>query len=92
MSSAMVIPSGTMLFFVNQLDQQVISPGELADLYERAVGGNTILLFNLPPDRRGLIHKHDARLNDASRCRGSHCKQTLVCTRHITRVTMLSRC
>ncbi len=32
----------------------------LTDLYLRGVGGNAVLLLNVPPDRRGLIHETDA--------------------------------
>lgn len=35
---------------------------ELLDLYYRTVGGNTQLLLNVPPDKRGLIHETDAHL------------------------------
>ncbi len=35
------------------------------DIYFSAVGGNSNLLLNLPPDRRGLIHETDvARLKE----------------------------
>ncbi|MFO1054711.1 MAG: alpha-L-fucosidase [Planctomycetota bacterium] len=44
---------------------QVKSLPQLVDLYERAVGGGTQLLLNVPPDKRGLIHEVDAqRLHD----------------------------
>lgn len=33
----------------------------LTDLYLRGVGGNAVLLLNVPPDRRGLIHETDAK-------------------------------
>ena len=33
----------------------------LLDVYRRGVGGNAVLLLNVPPDRRGRIHEIDAR-------------------------------
>jgi len=42
-------------------DDQVKSVDELADLYERTVGGNAAFLLNVPPDKRGLIHENDVR-------------------------------
>jgi alpha-L-fucosidase len=36
---------------------------ELLDIYYRSVGRNAVLLLNVPPDQRGLIHENDvARL------------------------------
>ena len=32
----------------------------LLHLYYSTVGGNTLLLLNIPPDQRGLIHEKDA--------------------------------
>lgn len=56
-------------------DDKVKSLEELLDIYYGSVGGNASLLLNLPPDRRGLIHEHDARrlkeLGDAIRKRFS---------------------
>ena len=44
-------------------DDQVHSLDHLLDIWHRSVGLNTVLLLNLPPDRRGLIHENDvARL------------------------------
>ncbi|MGW8314421.1 MAG: alpha-L-fucosidase [Bacteroidales bacterium] len=40
-------------------DTRVKSPGELIDIYYKSVGRNAVLLLNLPPDRRGLIHEND---------------------------------
>jgi alpha-L-fucosidase len=35
----------------------------LVDIYYRSVGRNSVLLLNVPPDRRGLFHENDvARL------------------------------
>jgi alpha-L-fucosidase len=40
-------------------DSLVKSPQELIDIYYKSVGRNGVLLLNLPPDRRGLIHETD---------------------------------
>lgn len=48
-------------FYHASEDEQVKSADTLMDLYERAVGGNSCFLLNLPPDRRGLIHEKDVR-------------------------------
>jgi len=37
----------------------------LVDIYYRSVGRNSVLLLNIPPDRRGLFHENDvARLRE----------------------------
>lgn len=40
-------------------DSLVKSPDQLMDIYYKSVGRNGVLLLNLPPDRRGLIHETD---------------------------------
>jgi alpha-L-fucosidase len=40
-------------------DSLVKTPGQLLDIYYKSVGRNGVLLLNLPPDRRGLIHEID---------------------------------
>jgi alpha-L-fucosidase len=47
-------------FYHEEEDTQVKSVETLLDLYERTVGGNSGLLLNLPPDKRGLIPEQDA--------------------------------
>jgi alpha-L-fucosidase len=44
-------------------DEQQGSRGldELLDIWYRAVGGNSVLLLNMSPDRRGLIPDHDVQ-------------------------------
>jgi alpha-L-fucosidase len=41
-------------------DLRVKSLEQLTDIYYRSVGRNSLLLLNVPPDRRGLFHEHDA--------------------------------
>lgn len=40
-------------------DTMVKTPQQLTDIYYKSVGRNAVLLLNLPPDRRGLIHEND---------------------------------
>ena len=40
-------------------DGKVKSLEQLLDIYYKSVGRNAVLLLNLPPDRRGLIHEND---------------------------------
>lgn len=47
-------------FYHEKEDSLVKSPQELVDIYYKSVGRNGVLLLNLPPDRRGLIHETDA--------------------------------
>ena len=42
-------------------DSLVKSLPRLLDIYYGAVGGNAMLLLNVPPDKRGLIHGNDVR-------------------------------
>lgn len=47
-------------FYHTEQDDQVKSLDQLVDIYFRSVGYNSVLLLNIPPDRRGLIHENDA--------------------------------
>lgn len=40
-------------------DSSVKTPQKLIDIYYSSVGKNSLLLLNLPPDKRGLIHEND---------------------------------
>lgn len=48
-------------FYHADQDSLVKSPEELLDIYYKSVGRNGVLLVNLPPDRRGLIHENDVQ-------------------------------
>lgn len=48
-------------FYHQSQDSLVKSPQELVDLYYKSVGRNAVLLLNLPPDQRGLIHENDVK-------------------------------
>ena len=47
-------------FYHPDEDSLVKTPEQLMEIYYRSVGRNGVLLLNLPPDRRGLIHENDA--------------------------------
>ena len=48
-------------FYHAQQDDQVKSLPELVDIYFRSVGYNSVLLLNIPPDKRGLLHGNDVQ-------------------------------
>lgn len=48
-------------FYHQDQDRQVKSPRELFEIYLKSVGRNSVLLLNVPPDRRGLINENDVR-------------------------------
>ena len=47
-------------FYHDVEDSKVKSVSELFDIYCTSVGHNSVLLLNLPPDRRGLLHPTDS--------------------------------
>lgn len=46
-------------FYHKEQDSQVRTVANLVDIYFQSVGRNSVLLLNIPPDRRGLIHEKD---------------------------------
>ncbi|MBP8910337.1 MAG: alpha-L-fucosidase [Phycisphaerae bacterium] len=48
-------------FYHAKEDNRVKSVEHLLDIYFKSVGYNSVLLLNLPPDRRGLIHENDVQ-------------------------------
>lgn len=48
-------------FYHEKEDTLVKSPEKLVDIYYSSVGRNSLLLLNLPADKRGLIHQNDLR-------------------------------
>jgi alpha-L-fucosidase len=48
-------------FYHAREDDRVKSVPHLLDIYFSSVGYNSVLLLNLPPDRRGLIHENDVQ-------------------------------
>ncbi|MBN2263239.1 MAG: alpha-L-fucosidase [Prolixibacteraceae bacterium] len=52
-------------FYHQHEDSLVKTANQLVDIYYKSVGRNAVLLLNLPPDHRGLIHENDvAALNE----------------------------
>jgi alpha-L-fucosidase len=48
-------------FYHSEQDAQVKTLDQLMDIYYKSVGRNSVLLLNVPPDRRGLISEIDAK-------------------------------
>lgn len=48
-------------FYHENQDSLVKSPSKLVDIYYSSVGRNSVLLLNIPPDKRGRITDHDIR-------------------------------
>lgn len=46
-------------FYHEDENDKVKTPEKLVDIYFNSVGKNGVLLLNLPPDKRGLIHEND---------------------------------
>lgn len=46
-------------FYHPEQDHQVKTLQELVDIYYQSVGMNSVLLLNIPPDTRGLLHEID---------------------------------
>ena len=65
-------------FYHEEEDSKVRDFENLKEIYLRSVGGNCMLLLNLPPTKEGLIHENDekvlARLGDFIRNSFSHNK------------------
>jgi alpha-L-fucosidase len=47
-------------FYHSAEDNKVKTAEELFDIYLKSVGRGAVLLLNVPPDKRGLIHKNDS--------------------------------
>jgi alpha-L-fucosidase len=47
-------------FWRNDTEQSVRSPDDVFDIYERAVGGNSVFMLNVPPNTAGVFSKRDA--------------------------------
>lgn len=48
-------------FYHASQDSLVKSPEKLLDIYFSSIGRNSVLLLNIPPDKRGLIHENDIK-------------------------------
>lgn len=55
-------------WFYRDEDQEVRDADDVFDIYERAVGGNCVLLLNIPPNREGRLDDRDvATLREVGR-------------------------
>ncbi len=48
-------------FYRDDTHQKVRSADEVFDIYERTVGGNSVFLLNVPPNRQGVISELDKK-------------------------------
>lgn len=48
-------------FYHPEEDDEVKSLSELVDIYFQSVGLNSVLLLNIPPDKRGKLHETDSQ-------------------------------
>ncbi|NJB70598.1 alpha-L-fucosidase [Saonia flava] len=48
-------------FYHEAQDSLVKTPKQLTDIYYKSVGRNGVLLVNLPPNKKGLIHSNDVK-------------------------------
>jgi alpha-L-fucosidase len=49
-------------FYRDDTDQKVRSTDDVFDIYERSIGGNSIFLLNIPPNREGKFSPEDVRV------------------------------
>lgn len=49
-------------FYRNEESQKVRSTDDVFDIYERSVGGNSIFILNLPPNREGRLPLQDEKV------------------------------
>ncbi|RPD98498.1 alpha-1,3/4-fucosidase [Aureibaculum marinum] len=49
-------------FYRDDENQKVRSADDVFDIYERAVGGNTTFLLNIPPNRNGMFSNEDVEV------------------------------
>lgn len=60
-------------------DTLVKTPQKLIDIFYSSVGKNSLLLLNLPPDRRGLVHENDVKaLGEMQRILGETFRENLL--------------
>lgn len=49
-------------FYRNENEQKTRSADDVFDIYERGVGGNGVVLLNVPPNRDGLLPERDVKV------------------------------
>ncbi|WP_339903626.1 alpha-L-fucosidase [uncultured Cyclobacterium sp.] len=67
-------------FYRNDHEQGVRSADDVFDMYERAVGGNSIFLLNIPPNTQGLFPDRDVKVLEevGKRIRNTYSKDLLM--------------
>ncbi|MBD8489509.1 alpha-L-fucosidase [Echinicola sp. CAU 1574] len=67
-------------FYRNDDEQGVRSADDVFDIYERSVGGNSIFLLNIPPNREGKFSERDVKVlkEVGSRIKSTYGKSLLV--------------
>ena len=66
-------------FYRDEYRQRVRTAEDVFDMYERAVGGNSIFLLNIPPNRDGLLSPEDVNVlrNSGERIRETYDKNLI---------------
>ena len=68
-------------FYHASQDDRVKSLEHLLDIYYKSAGRNSVLLLNIPPDRRGLFHENDVqRLKELRQVLDATFKRNLAAT------------
>ncbi len=49
-------------FYHEKEDSLVKTSRQLIDIYYKSVGRNAVLLLNIPPDKKGLVHEQDVKV------------------------------
>ncbi|MDO6440311.1 alpha-L-fucosidase [Cyclobacterium sp. 1_MG-2023] len=67
-------------FYRNDNEQGVRSADDVFDMYERAVGGNSIFLLNIPPNTQGIFPERDVKVLEevGKRIRNTYSKDLLM--------------
>lgn len=60
-------------FYRDDTDQEVRSVDDVFDIYERSVGGNSVFLLNIPPNREGRFSARDVEVLEET---GARIKET----------------
>jgi alpha-L-fucosidase len=75
-------------FWHEKENDKVRSGRNIMDLYYKSVGRNSLLLLNIPPDRRGLLHENDiANLQDFYKIKESTFKNNLLKNKALVTLT-----
>ena len=76
-------------FWRNEDEQPVRTADNVFDMYERAVGGNTVFLLNLPPTKDGVIGERDAAVMEEVGRRIRETYGSSLCRRSLRKAVMV---